>query len=55
MEKDRIELSMSFLEPGGNYVQNVNVQLFCYNELSQKKTGLNLYQSRHCTYNIQRT
>ena len=22
----------------------------CYNELSQKKPGLNLYQSRHCAY-----
>ena len=29
MEQDRIEFSISFLEPEENSVQNGNVQLFC--------------------------
>ena len=29
MVKGRIEFSISFLEPGGNYVLNGNVQLLC--------------------------
>ena len=29
MVKGRIEFSISFLEPGGNYVPNGNVQLLC--------------------------
>ena len=30
MEKDRIDFSISFLEPQGNSVHNGNVQLFYY-------------------------